>query len=90
MLELKNINSGGLHVKKLSAKSIMHISGSLVFPIKEGARSVILYCGRIIRTPQVTKILEQSEYKVCFETERCVYNVSLIPHSNVAQTLKCA
>ena len=86
---LENINSGGLKLKT-DSKSTIRISGRLLFPIKKGARAVVLYGGEMIRTSRVTKVFEQSEYKAHFETERCVYNVSLIPHSNVAQILKCA
>ena len=88
MLEHKSINSGGLKAKKICDKSTIRISGRLVFPIREGARAIILYGGELIRTARVTKVFEQSEYIAHFETERYVYRVSLVPHANVAQTKK--
>ena len=88
MLEHKNTNSGGLQLKTFSGKSTIRISGRLVFPVKEGARAVILYGGELIRTSRVIKILEQSEYMAYFETERYVYKVSLVPHANAVQVRK--
>ena len=94
MLEHKSINSGESHAKTICDKSIIRISGRLVFPIREGARAIILYGVELIRTARVIKVMEQSEYIAHFETERYVYRVSLVPHANVVQTkneyAKCA
>lgn len=88
MLEHNNINSGGSQAKSICEKSIIRISGRPVFPVRKGARAVILYGGELIRTSRVIKVLEQSEYLACFETEKYVYEVSLVPQTNVEQIRK--
>ncbi len=60
-------------------KTILHISGRLLSPLKEGSTAIIAYGGDVIRTSRVVEIHEYSETEATFETMNAIYRVSLIP-----------
>lgn len=65
-------------------KKTVHISGKVVFPLREGVRAVIAYSGDFIRTSRVVEIFEVSEYVAHFETMNAIYRVALVPHPSSA------
>ncbi len=69
-------------------KQTIHISGKVIFPLKEGTRAIIAYSGKLIQTKPVQKIYEISENTACFETENTIYRVSLISKAVVLQIPK--
>ncbi len=69
-------------------KQTIHISGKVIFPLKEGMRAIISYSGRLIQTLPVLTIHEISENTACFETENTIYKVSLISKAVVSQIPK--
>ena len=75
-------------------KKTVHISGKVVFPLREGARAVIAYGGDFIYTSRVVEIFEVSEHFAHFETMNSIYKVALAPQPVTASMLeiyaKCA
>ena len=75
-------------------KKTVHISGKVVFPLREGARAVIAYGGDFIYTSRVVEIFEVSEHFAHFETMNSIYKVVLAPQPVTASMLeiyaKCA
>ena len=75
-------------------KKTVHISGKIVFPLREGARAVIACNGGFIKTSCVVEIFEESEDFAYFETMNAVYKVALAPQPVTASMpeiyAKCA
>ncbi len=69
-------------------KQTIHISGKVIFPLKEGTGAIIAYSGRLIQTLPVLTIHEISENTACFETENTIYEVSYVPKAVVLQIPK--
>lgn len=61
-------------------KIIVHISGTVVFPLREGTRAIIACGGDFIYTSRVVEIFEVSEHFAHFETMNSIYRVALVPH----------
>ena len=61
-------------------KKTVHISGKVVFPLREGARAVIACSGGFIKTSRVVEIYEEREDLAYFETMNSIYRVALVPH----------
>lgn len=55
------------------------ISGSIIFPLKEGQKAVIRSGNSIIHTSLVVEIKEQTPEFAHFETMNSVYQVALVP-----------
>lgn len=60
-------------------KKVVAISGSILFPLKEGCKAVICSSGNIIHTSLVVEIIEQTPEFAHFETMNSVYRVALAP-----------
>lgn len=75
-------------------KKTVHISGKVVFPLREGVKAVIACSGGFIRTSRVVEIFEVSENMAHFETMNSIYRVALVPHPVTAAVpevyAKCA
>ena len=61
-------------------KKTVHISGKVVFPLREGVQAVIACNGGFIRTSRVVEIFEVSDDMAHFETMNSIYKVALVPH----------
>ena len=75
-------------------KKTVHISGKVVFPLREGVRAVIACSGGFVKTSRVVEIYEESENLAHFETMNAVYKVALAPQPVTASMpevyAKCA
>ena len=75
-------------------KKTVHISGKVVFPLREGARAVIACSSGFIKTSRVVEIYEESEDLAYFETMNSIYKVALAPQPVTASMpevyAKCA
>jgi len=60
-------------------KKTVHISGKVVFPLREGARAIIACSSGFVKTSCVVEIYEESEDLAHFETMNAVYKVALVP-----------
>lgn len=69
-------------------KKVVAISGSILFPLKEGCKAVICSGGNIIHTSLVVEIIEQTPEFTHFETMNSVYRVSLAPFPTEAALSK--
>ena len=65
-------------------KKTVSISGKVVFPLREGAKAVIVCSGGFIRTSRVVEIYEVSDDFAHFETMNSIYKVVLTPHTVTA------
>lgn len=61
-------------------KKVVAISGSILFPLKEGCKAVISSGNSIIHTSLVVDIIEQTPEFAHFETMNSVYRVALAPY----------
>lgn len=60
-------------------KKEINVTGTIVFPLKEGTRAIISTSGGLTYTSLVVEIIEERPDYACFETMNSVYKVRLYP-----------